>query len=555
MYADDLLLLGTSAQVCQDMVDFVRTRCHALGLCINIGKTEAMLLHVRPDLRPAPLTCLDYGVPAVRRDIPWRDCARYLGLWMDWRMTLSDHMHRVEDTIRVKEAMMWRSGVLAGDRVKTSVARDFAACTIFSHAEFMATVLPVESRWPAVEDCQVRVARQLLQLPPTSSRAKTLAAIGWLPVTERLRWFRLMWFVRCRWLPIGNMWRQLVEHLTEHWRGPPVATARVGGFAVMVHRDLISIGRPDLFQQPDAVREYVRSHGTGGLSAAITSLRSLWRAAADCVMLGRVQDESTTDARWQGAILHQPAVLPVTLRKQLEPLVPRLTFQTCHDTMWCRPGQHLRAQFLTDCYPVGERLRRRQAILQQLPLEAVDPVWAACPWCAGAVPCTTRHLLVSCPSQPLKTLRDDMVRRVRCVSEPFLHPAVPPSSGLTSAVACGVLGPGPDMLGELAAEEARAAAWMRIILGGRTELPVMMAAQARSCGFHVPLTVPATRMIVAIDLASNWNDAKWPSLRYKMVKIRFNTHVVTAEYLLAVDRAYGAAMANLLQQPPAAGAE
>lgn len=536
MYADDMLLLALSAARCQEMLDFVRVRLGVRGLMLNATKTEAIVLHTASTHRPPPLMC--NGVA-----IPWTDCVRYLGLWVDSSFTVREHVARVIQAIRFKERQLWASGILSGERVKTSVARDCAASHIFSHAEFVALVLPFEDGWQAVEDAQVRVARHLLHLPQCSNRDKTLATIGWLPITERLRWFRMKWWVRCRALAVGSMWRHMVEWMAQYWSGVSTATVAVGGYAAVVRRDLCRIHMQHLFDRPDGVAEFVRSFGRGGVAAALVNLKATWRAVADHQMLCRIGQRSDANAarRPSSVILH-PAAVPAALQPWFSTPRPRLAFQTSHDTMWCRPGAYLRAQMLTDCYPVGRRMRRLQAIRQQVPVEDVDERWGWCPCCKSDAECTLEHLAVTCPSAELAEVRAHMMRRVRAVSAEFMVAGVNATHYGTSVVV-GVLTPHmrPDERDE-AAEQARVDGWLRIILGGRTCLPALTANQARSWGFHVPPTVAESQMIIAVDLSCRWDDDMWPRHRYQLTKVRFSTHVVTAEYLLYIDDVYKKAL-------------
>lgn len=544
MYADDLLLLGLSTKVCQQMLDFFRDQCLKLGLELNISKTEAVILHTAKENWPAPLTAMDKH--GIRHAVEWKESVRYLGLFMDSQMTLQHHVSIIESRMLVKERMLWKSGLLSGDRVKLSIARDYAANQIFSHAEFLATIMPVEQSWKAVEDQQVRIARALLHLPRTSNRVKTMVQIGWVWITHRLRWFRIKWLLRCRDLPADDYWHQLMDVLCRNWKA--------GGFAAKLRRDCSAIGKPQLFER-DGVSRYIATWGRGGLACAVIKLKEVWRHHADRCMLHSVQFESLDSAaRWHGLVLHTPAAVPFALQREFSSPAQRVTFQSCHDTLWSRPGNRLRAKMQTDCYAVGSRLLRLMATYRKVREDDMDSFWALCPFCKQEdIECTTTHLLVTCRSAALTAIRQDMQQRVRNVSDPFLRTTTVRKGGGASGedmeFVVGLLTPSTHVQRDTDAEDARVAGWIRIILGGRTALPVLTGDQARVWAYYVPQDLPNNRKIVQVDLSSNWDDIMWRERRRDIVKIRFDTHVITAQYLMVLDRLYHQAMDAWLLGP------
>jgi len=197
---------------------------------------------------------------------------------------------------------------------------------------------------------------------------------------------------------------------------------------------------------------------------------------------------------------------------------------------------------ITDCYPVGVRRARLQAIRTKKQLDDVDARWATCPFCKSDDECTVEHLLVACPSAALSELRSHMMRRVRVVSDEFMNPLAN-AAYLGMRPAIGVLTPPMQSnQADPVAEQARRDGWLRIVLGGRSGLPTMTANQARAWGFHVPASLVGGQTVVSVDLASKWDDDLWPAHRYQLTKIRFSTHVVTSEYLLALDSMYAEAL-------------
>ena len=95
------------------------------------------------------------------------------------------------------------------------------------------------------------------------------------------------------------------------------------------------------------------------------------------------------------------------------------------------------------------------------------------------------------------------------------------------------------------------AAWCRVILGGSTAYPLMSAGEARQWRLSVPSTVGDAVMIRSVDLLSNWDDGERSAQRTAAVRARFQTHVATGEYLMAVDELYQDAMVRVGQGPGA----
>ena len=537
MYADDLLLMGLCTSVCQEMLDWVRDECSKLGLELNLSKTEATILHTDEQHWPAPLTAQDAA--GVRHPISWTSQVRYLGLFLDQQLHLKDHLRIMESRMLTKERMLWRAGLLSGERVKTSIVRDYAANQIFAHAEFLATVLPVEIDWKPVQDQQVRIARAILNLPRTSNRAKTMAQVGWVWIPDRLRWFRLKWLLRCRSLPWNDPWHHMMDVIC---RAPTDS-----GFAGRIHRDCVAIGKPELASTLDGVQRFIRLFGLGGLPKAITQLKEIWRSTADRRLLHEAQLESNDEARWHSSVVYTPLPVPAHLTRQFSAVKPRVTFMTCHDTLWSRPGDAIRSRMLTDCYFSGERLRRVMACRQGVPLDHFDVRWSLCPFCqSDFAECTVSHLLLECPSAQLTDLRLHTLEAIAALSASTLrvmaqsaHLSTP---GLPFIYTVALLTPPVHPVPGVWQEQRRREAWMRIIMGGRTSLPVLTAHYARLWGFAVPQNLAPQLRIVQVDLASNWDDVNWRERRRDMVKLRFDTHVICAQWLMDVDRMYHRAM-------------
>lgn len=220
---------------------------------------------------------------------------------------------------------------------------------------------------------------------------------------------------------------------------------------------------------------------------------------------------------------------------------------TCHDTLWSRPGDSIRSRMLTDCYFSGERLRRLMASRQGVQLDDFDDAWAWCPFCqVENVECTVAHLLLECPSAELSSLRQRTLTAIAALSASTVqvttrsaHLSVPGSPYFyTVALLTPPVHPAPGVW----LEQQRREAWMRIIMGGRTALPALTVNDARLWGFALPWNLAPQLRIVQVDLSSNWEDANWRERRRDMVKLRFDTHVICAQWLMDVDRMYHRAM-------------
>ena len=61
-------------------------------------------------------------------------------------------------------------------------------------------------------------------------------------------------------------------------------------------------------------------------------------------------------------------------------------------------------------------------------------------------------------------------------------------------------------------------------------------------GFVLPTNLDPQLRVVQVDLGSNWDDGNWRERRRDMVKIRFDTHVICAQWLMDIDRMYHRAM-------------
>ena len=74
------------------------------------------------------------------------------------------------------------------------------------------------------------------------------------------------------------------------------------------------------------------------------------------------------------------------------------------------------------------------------------------------------------------------------------------------------------------------------------------ADQARTWGFVVP-SINGNVMVNPVDLQCSWEDQGRSKLRrMETVRLRFDVHIMTSEYLMDVDRVYKSRMSEVVSQ-------
>ena len=230
-------------------------------------------------------------------------------------------------------------------------------------------------------------------------------------------------------------------------------------------------GLSHLWRTPDAVSEWVASNGHS-LGAAMRKAKAGWRALAEASLISEMPND--------GLKLQQAPQVPTQLRGELQtPASPeQVRFATCHDTLWSRRGQRLRAQMMTSAYPAGDMFRRHSALLEGMPEDSAPVAWKFCQLCATDTDtvATVQHLLLRCPG--LDAERQRVMQRVRNMSMSAVMTEWQTDTDLPIRVT--VLAPQADTHQD----------WVNILLGGCTVMPIMTAAQARRWPLVVPDSVP-----------------------------------------------------------------
>lgn len=511
-YADDVLLICKNLSEAQAILRRLEHALQSISLQLNASKCQ--LIAFRQACR-VPRNMTEQLITLDGSVIPTSTEVKYLGMTLTAQGTVKYAAHLQQVLCRMKTALgsLTRQGLLDG-RLPTMVVRQLLIQTVFSHAEYACAVLPTHGpQITALLKHQVKAARDALRLSVYNSPRRVLLELGLMTITARYRWHRLRLAAAKLVQSDSNRSNDLLaEVLAQRLGHPSDQSTRLRPLSETIVMDLKHIGL--LADDGDPLDFFSTRAATRGVQSVFAELKHHWalREAKDVVpsdLLGQVLYCSPADD------------------------TPRIRFPAYHAAQ----GKRIRLHMRLGTYECGERRLIRRTHLH-LPVHEQE---AWCPLCANQTPATLDHLLLTCPSEELSSLRQDLWHTLVSKCESYfdsvagtVHLSVPmPATPLHIAELME-----PHM-------EGQRKGWLRILLAGCTDWGRLTVGEAILRQLFVPSS--ATRpsaQIHFVDLASSWSDGNLPHPSGGTVAKRLRDDVLrhTGEYLTSVDASYQLAM-------------